>query len=79
MTKDLFEFFDSIKPCHVILDLLEKRGTVTVCSACYRASCWQGRLYCDDYKKAGTEEKTIDELKQLALENECYWETHISA
>ena len=47
--------------------------TVTVCSACLQASCWQGAFYCDEYKTAGTVEKTIAELKKLALEHPSYW------
>ncbi len=47
---------------------------VTVCSACLCASCWQGEFYCDDYRIAGTVEKTVEELKQLNLENACYWD-----
>lgn len=48
--------------------------TVTVCDACLQASCWQGEFYCDDYKTAGTVEKTVAELKALNLENAEYWE-----
>ncbi len=46
---------------------------VTVCSSCFRASCWQGEFYCDEYRKAGTVEKTIAELKVLHLEHPHYW------
>lgn len=47
---------------------------VVVCDACLRASCWQGIFYCDDYKTAGTIEKTVEELRQLAREHPSYWE-----
>ncbi len=48
--------------------------TVTVCGACLQASCWQGEFYCDDYKTAGTVEKTVAELRALNLEHPSYWE-----
>jgi len=47
---------------------------VTVCEACERACCWQGEFMCDDARHAGTAKKTIRELKDLDLENPCYWE-----
>lgn len=47
--------------------------TVTVCSACLQASCWQGKFFCDDYGTAGTVEKTVSELRKLNLENPAYW------
>lgn len=28
---------------------------VTVCSACKKAECWEGKLYCEKYRSAGTE------------------------
>lgn len=46
---------------------------VTVCAACLQASCWQGEFYCDDYKTAGTAEKTVAELRALNLEHPSYW------
>ena len=46
---------------------------ITVCSACSRASCWQGEFYCDDYKTAGTKEMTVSELRKLNIEHESYW------
>ena len=47
--------------------------TVTVCSACLQASCWQGEFYCDEYKTAGTVEKTIEQLQGMNLESPDYW------
>lgn len=53
--------------------------TITVCDKCFHASCWQGIFYCDDYKSAGTVEKTRKELKKMAdaglcvAENSDYW------
>jgi hypothetical protein len=46
---------------------------VTVCDNCLQASCWQGEFYCDNYKTAGTTEKTRKELAKLALESSDYW------
>lgn len=52
---------------------------ITVCDQCFHASCWQGIFYCDDYKTAGTVEKTRKELKKMAdtglcvAENSDYW------
>ncbi len=48
--------------------------TVTVCDACLMACCFQGVLMCDNARAAGTVEKTIDELRELNIENEEYWE-----
>jgi hypothetical protein len=54
------------------LSILERK--VTVCAACLCASCWQGELYCDQAKTAGTVEKTIRELFQGNLrEDSGYW------
>lgn len=52
---------------------------ITVCDSCYHASCWQGIFYCDEYKTAGTTERTRKELKKIAeqgictAENSDYW------
>lgn len=35
------------------------KKTITVCDKCLCASCWNGIFYCDDYKNAGTIEKTM--------------------
>lgn len=48
-------------------------STITVCSACLQATCWQGLFYCDEYRTAGTVEKTLEELKALNLEHSDYW------
>jgi hypothetical protein len=52
---------------------LPKEETVTVCADCLKASCWQGEFYCDDYKSAGTVEKTMTELLELDREHWSYW------
>lgn len=49
--------------------------SITVCSHCLKASCWQGVFYCDEYKSAGTIEKPISELKSLNLESSDYWKS----
>jgi hypothetical protein len=49
------------------------KETITVCSACLPASCWQGEFYCEDSKRAGTVEKTREELEALNLEHSDYW------
>jgi len=47
---------------------------VTVCDSCLCACCWQGEFYCEEFKTAGTVEKTIRELKKLNIEDSGYWE-----
>jgi hypothetical protein len=49
------------------------KSTVTVCSSCLQATCWQGIFYCDDYRTAGTVEKSREELASLNLEHPSYW------
>ena len=48
--------------------------TITVCDICLQASCWKGIFMCWGSDTAGTEEKTEDELKELALEHSDYWD-----
>lgn len=48
---------------------------VTVCDKCLQASCWQGIFYCDDYRTAGTVQKTRKELAKLNRENSDYWKS----
>ena len=55
------------------------RRTITVCEACYRAACWQGEFYCDEYKSAGTTEATRIELAILGLEHSDYWKESATA
>lgn len=47
---------------------------VTVCSECLQASCWQGIFMCDNARHAGVVQKTKEELMQLNLEHQSYWE-----
>lgn len=48
---------------------------VTVCSACLRASCAQGRMRCDAAKSGPIASKTeaLFMLRALAKENPSYW------
>lgn len=55
--------------------LLPTGEKITVCDACFQASCWQGAFMCDYSSSAGTVQKTKSELELLALENSCYWIT----
>lgn len=55
--------------------------TVSVCSACLRASCWQGKHFCESYRAAGVVEKTPFQLKALqasgesvGAEDPSYWD-----
>lgn len=48
---------------------------ITVCDRCLQASCWQGIFYCDDYRNAGTTQKTRKELAKLDRENSDYWKS----
>ncbi len=48
---------------------------ITVCDNCLTASCWLGEFYCEQYKTAGTVEKTVAELKELNLEHSDYWKS----
>jgi hypothetical protein len=55
---------------------MNENRLVTVCSECLRASCWHGYFYCENYVRAGTVQKTVTELRALALENSRYWSVH---
>lgn len=52
---------------------MENQETITVCDKCLTASCWHYEFMCDDAINAGTTEKTIEELKELALEHPENW------
>lgn len=52
---------------------LQDDWTITVCSACNCATCWQGEFYCQRYKTAGTKEITIREARALNRESPTYW------
>lgn len=46
---------------------------IEVCSMCGTASCWYGEFMCSESRFAGTEEKTIKELRQQNLECSENW------
>ena len=52
---------------------MKNSDTVTVCSSCLTAACWQGEFYCENYKTAGTVEMEVGKLKKLKLEDPHYW------
>lgn len=47
--------------------------TVTVCSRCLRACCWQGEFMCDDARYAKTVERKIDKLVELDMGEHPFW------
>lgn len=50
------------------------RREVVVCSACERASCWQGEFMCDSAERAGTKRLSIHDLTTKPRgENAEYW------
>jgi hypothetical protein len=55
------------------LDRYHKDRLVTVCSACLKASCWNYEFVCEEYRTAGTVEKTVGELTALGLEHPDHW------
>jgi hypothetical protein len=54
---------------------MTKQKLITVCDACFQASCWQGVFMCDASQGAGTVQKTKAELRELGLEHPSYWKT----
>lgn len=46
---------------------------ITVCSECFRASCWHGDFFCDAYRTAGLVKKGERELERLAVEHPSYY------
>jgi hypothetical protein len=51
----------------------DSQRTVLVCSACLRASCWQGLFPCEDAKDAEVTTKSIAELELLLREHPDFW------
>jgi hypothetical protein len=51
----------------------EARRLITVCAVCLRATCWQGKFYCEAARYAKTTRKSVRELRALGLEHEDYW------
>jgi hypothetical protein len=50
---------------------------ITVCSACFRASCWQGWFMCDVACDASTIQMTRKELMDMAVEDVMYLKTDV--
>ena len=46
---------------------------VEVCGECHQASCWHGEFMCFEARTAGTELKTVRELRKLGHENQDNW------
>lgn len=46
---------------------------VTVCSQCFRASCWADENHCAGYQFAGTVDLPIVALEAMALEDPEWW------
>lgn len=67
------------KPRRRCLPREKARRTITVCDACYRASCWQAKHFCDEHREAGTTEATRMELALLNLEHSDYWKISATA
>jgi len=52
---------------------IKKDPIITVCAACKRACCWQGKFMCEDAIGADTEEVRESELLKLKLEHPDFW------
>jgi len=46
---------------------------VEVCDSCKQASCWYGKFMCGCARSAGTELKTVKELKEFGYEHPENW------
>lgn len=46
---------------------------ITVCDKCFTASCWHGEFMCDDNKHAGTDERSVSQLRAMGLEHPSHW------
>lgn len=71
---------DCAKPYCIICDpecpnCRENLPTITVCSKCKMACCWQGVFVCNDAVSASTVKMSMAQLRVLDLENSCYWLT----
>lgn len=55
---------------------------ITVCDACFQASCWQGEFFCDDYMDAGIVDLPVSELirrqERGYHEHPDYWNKHLA-
>lgn len=55
---------------------MDPNRLVTVCAECLTAACWQGEFMCENSRTAGTTERTVAHLRNLALEDPHYWNVH---
>jgi hypothetical protein len=53
--------------------------TITVCSKCKKASCWQGIFLCDDAYSAGTVKRKVSTLIKLDDEHPDYWNNDLNS
>lgn len=53
--------------------------TVTVCSECLRACCWQGEFMCDEYYDANVVKRKISTLIKLNEEHPDYWNNELNS
>jgi hypothetical protein len=51
----------------------ERAREVAVCSACKRASCFQGVWFCEEARSASVVWLSVDVLRELDREHPCYW------
>ena len=54
------------------MDKFEKK-LIEVCSECLTASCWHGEFMCDNSRSAGTELRTVYQLRKLNKEHPDSW------
>lgn len=50
-----------------------EKKLIEVCSECGLASCYHGEFMCSENRDAGTELKTVAELRKSGLEHESHW------
>ena len=48
-------------------------ATITVCSLCRSAACWQGEFMCDAAAAAATLDVPLDLLRREAREHPSWW------
>lgn len=52
---------------------------ITVCSACKKASCWQGIFMCDSSYSASTVNRKVSTLIKLDEEHPDYWNNELNS
>jgi hypothetical protein len=58
--------------------MIDENKVIEVCSECKRASCWYGMFMCEHSMEAGTELRTVKELRGMNThESEDYWSDEI--